>query len=192
MIQLRSRRGLAAAATLLLAGLAGPLHAQGVTTGAISGVVTDQSGHAAENAQIQVTNTSTGYTTGALTRSDGHYYVQGLEVGGPYTVAVRLLGYTPETRDSLRLSLGQNLVVNFTLQQQAAQLAGVTVTAESNPVFSPSNKGVETTVSDTALRRLPSLDRNFTDFVTLTPQVSTAGPGLSGGGVNNRYNSIQI
>lgn len=192
MIQLRSLRRLAAAATMLLAGAAGSLQAQGVTTGAISGVVTDQSGQGVENAQIQVTNTSTGYSTGAITRKDGHYYVQGLEVGGPYTVVVRLLGYAPQTRDNLRLSLGQNLVVDFAIHEQAAQLAGVTVTAESNPVFSPSNKGVATTVSDSALRRLPSLDRNFTDFVNFTPQVTTAGPGLSGGGVNNRYNSIQI
>ena len=39
---------------------------------------------------------------------------------------------------------------------------------------------------------MPTLNRNFTDFVALTPQVSLNGAGLSGGGVNNRYNTIQI
>ncbi|MGH7485240.1 MAG: TonB-dependent receptor, partial [bacterium] len=39
---------------------------------------------------------------------------------------------------------------------------------------------------------LPTLNRNFTDFVALTPQISTKGPGNSGGGQNNRFNGIQI
>ena len=47
-------------------------------------------------------------------------------------------------------------------------------------------------MSDTMLHRLPTLNRNFTDFVVLTPQVSSSGPGLSGGGTNNRFNNIQI
>ncbi len=48
------------------------------------------------------------------------------------------------------------------------------------------------TITDSAIARLPTLNRNFTDFVVLSPQVSTKGPGLSGGGQNNRFNAIQI
>jgi len=48
-------------------------------------------------------------------------------------------------------------------------------------------------VGDSLLRRLPTLNRNFADFVQLVPQVSTStGVGLSGGGVNIRQNAIQI
>ena len=139
MVKSRYFHTLAGAAAMLFAGVTGSLRAQGVTTAAISGVVAEQDGRGIENAQVRVTNGSTGYGIQVLTRGDGDYYVQGLEVGGPYSVAVRILGYAPEARDSLRLALGQNLVVDFTLRQQAAQLAGVTVSAaESDPVFSPS------------------------------------------------------
>ena len=52
--------------------------------------------------------------------------------------------------------------------------------------------GASTTISDSALTRLPTLNRNFSDFVQLVPQVATTTGYLSGGGVNLRQNSIQI
>ncbi|MDQ4079240.1 MAG: carboxypeptidase regulatory-like domain-containing protein [Gemmatimonadota bacterium] len=169
------------------------LDAQGVTTGAISGVVTDESGVGVENAQVQVVNRATGYTTGSLTRAGGRYFVQGLEIGNQYAVTVRLLGYAPQTVENVRVVLGTATAVDVRLVRQATELAGVTVTA-TPAEFSPTRHGISTVVSDSALRKLPSLERNFTDFVALTPQVSTnvRTGGLSAGGVNNRFNHIQI
>src|SRR5690242_10855803 len=93
--------GLAATATALLASIPRLAQSQGLTTGAISGTVTDENAKPLENAQIEVRNLETGYRTGALTRSTGRFFVQGLTVGGPYSVTVRLLGYTPVTRNDL-------------------------------------------------------------------------------------------
>jgi hypothetical protein len=64
--------------------------------------------------------------------------------------------------------------------------------AEATPVINPTKTGTGTTVGDSLLRRLPTLSRNFTDFVTLVPQVSTSTGFMSGGGVNIRQNAIQI
>ena len=50
----------------------------------------------------------------------------------------------------------------------------------------------DTTITDSVIARSPTLNRNFTDFVALSPQISTKGPGNSGGGQNNRFNGIQI
>lgn len=169
------------------------LSAQGVTTGAIGGVVTGDQGQAVDNAQVRVTNRTTGFSHGVSTHSDGRYTVPGLEVGD-YSVTVRRLGFQPVTQ-AATVSLGQLTRVDFQLKPQATQLTGVTVTAETqgaSSIISPTHTGVVSTVTDSALRRLPSLNRNFTDFVALTPQVSTTGPGLSGGGTNNRYNNVQI
>ena len=58
--------------------------AQGVTTGAISGTIVNDQGQPVESAQIEVRNRSTGARSAANTRGDGRYYIQGLEVGGPY------------------------------------------------------------------------------------------------------------
>lgn len=192
MLRLRAIAALGVAAALAAFSPAA-LAAQGVTTGAVTGVVTDESGQGVENAQIQVTNRATGYTAGGLTRTGGRYFVQGLEIGNRYGVTVRLIGYAPQTAENIIVVLGTATTVNFRLQRQATELAGVTVTA-TPAEFSPTRHGISTVVSDSALRKLPSLERNFTDFVALTPQVSTnvRSGGLSAGGVNNRFNHIQI
>jgi hypothetical protein len=197
MIRSRWIRTLAFTALGLGAGSARPLCAQGTTTAAISGAVLDSvTGQGIESAQVQVINTSTGVTTGALTRDGGRFFVQGLLTGGPYTVTVRRIGYQPESRKGIMLSLGQNARVDFHLSQQVIELSGVTVEAAptETPLISSARKGVDTYVGDSALRRLPTLSRNFTDFVRLTPQVAliASNSGNSAGGVNNRFNNIQI
>ncbi len=180
---------------LVMAGGGSPANAQGTTTGGAAGTVTDQGGVAIEGAQVEVLNNSTGARVQSTTRANGLYSVSGLEVGGPYSVIVRRIGFQPMRRDNITVSLGETSRVDFRLTPQATTLEAVSVTGVSdNAIISPTKTGVSTSVSDSALRRLPSLNRNFTDFVTLTPQVSTTLPngGLSGGGVNNRFNQIQI
>ncbi len=183
---------LCAAAAALLLSSASPVLAQGVTTGAISGTISNDQGQPVESAQIEVLNRATGARSGATSRSDGRYYVQGLEVGGPYTVTVRRIGFSPRDTTNVFVSLGQNARVDMLMVQQATQLVGVQVTGASSAVISSSHKGIATTITDSVIARFPTLTRNFTDFVALTPQISTKGPGNSGGGQNNRFNGIQI
>jgi hypothetical protein len=166
--------------------------AQGVTTGAVSGRVIDESGAAIVGASISVVNTATGAASRVTAARDGRYLVQGLEVGGPYSITVRHPGFVSQMRDGQMLTLSQNLTLDFRLQRQTIVLSTVAVTSETDPIMSADRTGAATVVSDSALRRLPSLNRTFTDFVVLSPEVSDAGPGLSGAGVNNRLNSIQI
>lgn len=190
---MRIPRWLLGAAAALAVVLPGQLAAQGVTTGAVSGTVSNEQGVGIEGVRIVVRNASTGGSASALTRADGRYFVQGLEVGGPYAVTARRIGFAPQTRNDIRVTLGSNSRVDFTLAAQAAQLSAVTVTGQAtNAIISSAHKGSQTTISDSSVSRLPTLNRNFTDFVALTPQISTKGPGNSGGGQNNRFNAIQI
>ncbi|MEO7520430.1 MAG: carboxypeptidase-like regulatory domain-containing protein, partial [Gemmatimonas sp.] len=163
---------LAATATALLASTARLAAAQGLTTGAISGTVTENGSRPLENAQVEIRNLETGFRAGAITRTNGRFFVQGLTVGGPYSVTVRLLGYAPVTRNDLTVSLGGNTVVDVQLRQAAAQLAAVAVTADpSGREFTTARQGVGTVVSDSLLRRIGTLQRDYTDLVKLTPQV---------------------
>ncbi|MEQ1692440.1 MAG: carboxypeptidase regulatory-like domain-containing protein, partial [Gemmatimonas sp.] len=189
---MRKLRSLFVLALGVMVGSADVAAAQGVTTGAIAGLVADESGKPIDGALIQVENRSNGFKASTLTRENGRYYVQGLEVGGPYTVQVRRLGFAQQSTDGVIVKLGQTVPVDFVVKAQAATLAGVTVSATKGAIISPTKTGVSTTISDTAIARFPSLNRDFTDFARATPQVSTNGNGLSGGGVNNRYNLIQI
>src|SRR6476661_3078514 len=182
-----------ATALALVTGASARLLAQGVTTGAVSGTVTDPNGAPVEGAQVQVRNPRTGASAGGLTRANGQYYIQGVEPDPGYSLTVRRIGFEPQTQNNILVSLGQTTRTDFQLKQQSTVLATVTVSAEATPVINPSKTGTGTTVGDSALRRLPTLNRNFADFVTLVPQVSTStGVGLSGGGVNIRQNAIQI
>jgi Carboxypeptidase regulatory-like domain len=182
-----------AAALALMTGASARLVAQGVTTGAVSGTVTDPSGAPIEGAQVQVRNARTGASAGGLTRANGQFVIQGVEPDAGYSVTVRRIGFEPVTRNNIVISLGQTTRSDFQLKQQSTVLETVSITAEATPVINPSKTGTGTTVGDSLLRRLPTLNRNFADFVSLVPQVSTStGVGLSGGGVNIRQNAIQI
>lgn len=169
-----------------------PVQAQ-VTTGGITGRVTGQAGEPLESVQVWVRDAATGRNTGTSTRADGRYTILGLEVGAQYTVSARRIGYTQTSVEDVRVQLGQNTTVDMILRTAATQLSEVTISAQAEAqLIAPERRGTATTVGDTMIRRLPTLNRNFTDFVSLTPQVSSSGPGLSGGGTNNRFNSIQI
>jgi hypothetical protein len=167
--------------------------AQGVTTGSLTGTITDASGAPIEAAQVQVRNPLTGYNVGTTTRATGLYVIQGIEPNSNYRITVRRIGYTPITRDAVVISLGQTRREDFKLSREAAQLGAVEVTASvPDAVINTSKTGTSTTISDSMLHRLPTINRNFSDFVQLVPQVSTTTGYLSGGGVNLRQNSIQI
>src|SRR5688572_27139971 len=182
-----------AAAIALVTGASIPAIAQGVTSGGVTGTVTDPSGAPIEGAQIQIRNTKTGFSSGAVTRGNGQYSLQGLLPDDGYSVTVRRIGFQPVTRENRRVALGESIREDFRLEQQTAVLETVMVAAETNPIISPTKTGTGTTLSDSALRRLPTINRNFADFVKLTPQVTTSTrEGLSGGGVNIRQNAIQI
>ena len=189
---MQSRRSILTLAALVL-GLVGIIPrvapAQ-VTTGTISGTITGDQSQPLEDVQVQVLSRETGFSRGVRSNASGRYTVPGLEVG-TYDVTVRRIGFAAQTR-TVAVTLSQTSRADFALTTQATVLGTVTTTATRDEVITPTRTGVQTTVSDTALRRLPTLNRNFTDFVALTPQVSNAGPGLSGGGTNNRYNNIQI
>ena len=174
---------LGVAAAALVAALPGRLVAQGITTGAIAGQVTNEAGQPLAVVQIIIKNRSTGYTVGAQTREDGRYRVQNLEPGGPYSVTARRIGLQPQTQDNLTVPLSQTLAQDFKLATQVTQLGAVQVTANPGE-FSPTNTGTRTSISETVIERLPTTSRNITDFVKIAPQISSTGPGSSAGGMS--------
>src|SRR3977135_2181778 len=84
--------------TLALAAvIPGRLGAQGVTTGAISGTITNDGGIGLDAVQVQVVNRSTGFSSGLLSKATGRYTIPGLEPG-TYTITVRRIGFQPISR----------------------------------------------------------------------------------------------
>src|SRR6266699_4343173 len=159
--------------------------AQGVTSAAVAGRVTDESGAPVPAAQLTLNNGSTGQRYAARSREDGRYSFENVDVGGPYTLAVRALGFEPKTSTPFNLQLGQRFTQDLSIKRAAVELAGVIVETSSNPLLSSARTGAQTFISDSALRRLPTLNRAFNDFVNTAPQiVKTPGGGTSFTGQN--------
>lgn len=170
------------------------LLAQGVTTTAIRGTVRAVDGTAVDGARVTVVNAATGFVVAGEVRH-GRFLVQGLEVGGPYTIAVRRIGFLPQQRDGAFLTLGEPLELQFVLQPVAIPLDPIRVAVHPFPRAN-AHGGTATAISDSLLHRLPALNRNLYDFVGLAPQISTkigfAAGGMSGGGVGFRFNNFLI
>jgi len=164
--------------------------AQGVTTGALRGTVEDANGNALDAAVARTVNTLNGFAVTTSVRT-GMFVVQGLPPGGPYSVLVTKIGYAPQRIQGLFIPLGGELKVGFKLGAISTELDTVRISARDGTTGGSIAGGVGTTISDSLLQRLPSLNRDLYDFVRLVPQVSTRF-GMSGAGANFRYNSYLI
>ena len=181
-----------ALAAFMAGSLTTSVPAQGVTTGAIGGKVTDEAGGGVAGVQITAQNRANGFSSTVTSRADGRYLIPNLEVG-TYDLTFRRIGFDPIRRRDLIVALSQVLKQDVQLTAQATQLSGVViVAATTTETFTPTNTSVKTIVTDTTLQRLPSLSRNIIDMVRVSPQVSTSGAGYSAGGMSNRMNNVQI
>jgi len=177
-------------------GRVGTLVAQDPTTGTIRGTVRTEDGGGADGARVSVVNMATGFATGADVRGD-RFSVQGLAIGGPYRILVRMPGFAPTKSDSLMLRLGATLDLRFVLRRATIALDTLQVTGGASvPWNRPADGGIGTTIPDSLVHRLPTMNRNFLDFARLVPQISTKIGlpigGLSGGGALFRFNNYLV
>src|SRR2546428_5606160 len=84
-----------------------PLTGQGVTSAAIAGRLTDDAGAAVTSALVTLTNASTGQRYSTRSSEDGRYFFENVQVGGPYTLDVRALGFESGQVAGIYLRLGQ-------------------------------------------------------------------------------------
>ena len=192
MITGRLTRFITALGLVLAAVVATDAHAQGVTTGGVTGFVTDSAGNPLENAQVAIVNRTTGFTVRATSRDGGRYTLTGLEVGGPYTLEARRIGFAPSSRTNIYVQLSQSARIDIRMSPQATQLSELEIRATTGEIIAPTNTGTKTTISAQALERSATTTRNLVDFTRAAPQVSSSGPGFSGGGMSNRMNNVQI
>src|SRR5437764_665395 len=166
--------------------------AQGVTTAAVAGVVTDSSGAPLDGARVISVHRPSGTEYAAVTRADGRFTIPGMRVGGPYTVSVTVLGYRRQVQDQIQLTLGVTADLRFVLARASVELAPVTITATTNPVFSAERTGAATTIASTQIAHLPTITRRVEDLLRLTPQYSPMSFGFSFAGQDNRLNNMTI
>ncbi len=163
------RRFSAAALVCCLAlGLAGTAMAQtDVTTGRISGVVRDGSDVALPGVSVELKNQDTGFTSTAITDSDGSYRLINLPTG-KYTITATLAGMNTVSRPNVTVQLGSAPTINITMNLSSVSET-ITVTSRA-PIVEVTNTSASTTIETEQLKSLPLNGRNFTDLALLTPE----------------------
>src|SRR5271157_4062722 len=111
-------------AGILCMALAAPLGsprlwAQGETTSAITGQVSDESGGAVARATVTITHLGTGLKRQVQTDESGRFAFPQLHPG-PYSVRVQASGFDDQVNESVSAGLGETRTVNFTLKVAAA------------------------------------------------------------------------
>lgn len=191
-------RSILAYSAILLAGLlACPpgLHAQGITTAAITGFIRDASGQPAAAVSVAITHEPSGTKASTMTRANGEYSVSGLRVGGPYTIVASVTGASAIQRN-IFLSLLQPASVDLALQSEVVTLEKFTVHAESDTLFDRNKIGAGSDYPATLIANVPSARANIQDVAQMDSRLYLGsldqGGQLSAQGQNFRYNSLLI
>ena len=164
-----------------------------VTTGSLSGKVLDAQQQGVVGASVIAIHLPSGTSYETTSRQDGRFTILNMRVGGPYSVTVAYTGtgaaaFAPETHESVEINLGvaTDLVFNV---KNISVTETVTVTAQSDAVFSSARTGASTSVSRETIATLPTVRGLISDFTRLTPQTSGAN---SFGGADSRMNNMTV
>lgn len=142
-----------------------------VSTGIISGTITDPQGAMVPGAAVTIKSLDTGLGRRVLSDEKGSYRAVGLSTGH-YELRVEQQGFDAQVRTGLTLTVAQEMVVNFDLKVRS-------VTAEV--VISGDAAQVETTVStlnglvdEKKIRDLPLNGRDMAQLILLQPGVTNS------------------
>ncbi len=174
-----------------LFGLSSRVFAQGETTSAIVGQVTDASNAIVPGAKVAITNRATGLQRSATTDAEGRFNFPELQPGD-YSVRVEAAGFNVQQVDNVVSALGQKQTVNFTLRVAQAKVT-VEVNGEA-PLVNPENANTSTTLNAPALENLPNPGGDLTYPLQFAPGalMNTAGSGNDFVGSSNGYGNVEF
>jgi len=142
-----------------------PVVAQSITSGDVTGTVTDPSNAAVPNANVTLKNRDTGATQTRTTNGQGYYRFQLLNPGN-YTVSVSAPGFQAGEQP-VSVVVGQASAVNVQLSLAGASQT-VEVTAEGG-VVQTENGNISTTFTPQQIELLPNPGNDLSYIVQTAP-----------------------
>ena len=136
---------------------------QSITSGDISGVVTDPSGAVVPNAKVVATNDNTGVSHTATTNGQGLYRFSFLQPG-PYTITTNAAGFQPG-KQRAQVVVGQTASGNMALALTSATTT-VEVTA---PPVQVENADVSTNFSQEQISLVPNPGNDLSAIAQTSP-----------------------
>jgi len=166
-----------------------PVFAQGVTTGNINGLITNENGEPLIAANVIVVHEPSGTQYGASTSNDGRFFLPNLKIGGPYTVTVSYVGYVKQSQGNIDLKIGQKLNVDFVLKSESIELENIVVAGKKHDIINSGRTGAETFIDPETVQEMPSIKRSTRDITRLDPR---SDGNFSFGGKNWLYNNFSL
>ncbi|MEO0720696.1 MAG: TonB-dependent receptor [Pseudomonadota bacterium] len=166
-----------------------------VTTSAMRGEITSDTGAPVSGATVVVRHTPSGTVSTATTNASGIFSARNLRVGGPYTVEITGGDFTPVEVNDIFLGLDETFPLAVTVSGERT-LEAVVVTA-SQVASGYLDTGLSSTFGLEELGEVVSIDRDITDIAQLDPFASVnvqsgGAKELSIAGANNRFNTLTI
>ena len=146
--------------------------------GTVLGTITDKTGAVLPGVTVTVTNTETGVTQTTVSDAQGHYSVSDL-LPGTYTVDSLLAGFQKIIREGVRVVVGAQVPVDFSLGPSAVSET-VTVSAAA-PVVDTVSAALGTVVEQKQMAELPLVDRSYSRLIVLAPGANEVPPATAGG-----------
>src|SRR5881396_2439841 len=141
------------------------------STATILGTVKDASGALIPGVSITVKHTESGLTRTVVSGERGGYNVPLLPVGA-YEITTTMPGFKQVVRSGINLVVGQEAVVDLTLEVGAAAEL-VTVTEEA-PLVNTTTSSTSGVITEQQVKELPLNGRSFDQLITLNVGVSNA------------------
>jgi len=147
-------------------------HAQ-LTTGSISGTVTDASGAVVPGATVAVKGEN-GKTYTATANADGVYTIPGVLAGTPtYTVTVSAANFKTSVIQNVKVDVATPATVNAVLQ--AGNISETVVVTSGGEVLQTGTPTIGSTIEGRQILETPISTRNALDLVTLLPGANVIG-----------------
>jgi hypothetical protein len=168
-----------------------PAMAQGETTSAIAGSVTDPAGAAIAGATVTVTNVETGLTRSVKTDDSGRFSFPQLPPG-TYSVKAEADRFEARQNNSVSAGLGQRQTVDFKLNIASASES--VVVEERAPLINPENPNTSTTLTARSIEDLPNPGGDLTYPLQFAAGalINTAGSGNDFVGGTSGYGNVQF
>ena len=165
--------------------------AQGETTSAIAGLVTDETGSGIPDANVSVVSEETGQKRNLKTDDAGRFSFPQLKPG-TYALEVFAPQFQSQRKSAVAAALGRTQIVNFTLGIQSIS-QDITVNAEATAV-NTQNPNTSTTLNARALEDLPNPGGDLTYPLQFAAGalINTAGSGNDFVGGTNGYGNVEF
>lgn len=155
---------------------ASPAWGQAVAGAQIAGVISDQSGAAVPNAQIQVSQTNRNLVRSTVSNSGGNYVFPNLPVG-PYRLEVSASGFQKYLQSGIVLQVGGKVRINVALRVgTVTQSVHVNSNAQ---MVEMEQTGVSTVVDQQRMVDLPLNGRNAEQLALLAGAAVSVPSGIS-------------